>query len=117
METEAKLGKITIAPEVLETTARLTALAVPGVARLISPLGMRRLLQQDGAQVQVIEDSVRVKLYVVTEPDINMLSVGRQIQAEVTRALQDMVGVAVQAVDVHIEDVVRPRRGIGPYGT
>lgn len=116
METEAKLGKITIAPEVLETTARLTALAVPGVARLISPLGMRRLLQQDGVQVQVVEDGVWVKLYVVTEPDINMLSVGRQIQAEVTRALQDMVGVTVQAVDVHIENVVRPRRGEGPTG-
>ncbi|MEE8392113.1 MAG: Asp23/Gls24 family envelope stress response protein [Anaerolineae bacterium] len=105
METQPKIGKITIAPEVLETTARLTTLAVPGVARLISPPGMQRLLRHDGVKIQVVENSVRVKLYVVAEPRINMLSVGRQIQAEVTRAIQDMVGMEVKSVDVYIEDV------------
>jgi uncharacterized alkaline shock family protein YloU len=105
MEAQPKIGKITIAPEVLETTARLTTLAVSGVARLVSPPGMRRLLRQDGVKIDVIGNSVRVKLYVVTEPDVSMLSVGHQIQAEVTRAIQDMVGMEVQSVDVHIEDV------------
>jgi uncharacterized alkaline shock family protein YloU len=37
-----------------------------------------------------------------------MLSVGRQIQAEVTRAIQEIVGMGVQSVDVHIEDVAYP---------
>jgi len=105
METQPKIGKITVAPEVLETIARLTALAVPGVARMISPPGVRRLLRHDGAKIEVIGNSVCVKLYVVTEPHVNMLSIGRQIQAEVTRAIQDMVGMEVQSVDVHIEDV------------
>lgn len=106
METQAELGKISIAPEVLVTTARLTALAVPGVARLIAPPGMGRLLQASGVRVEVVEDNeVYVEIYVMTNPDANMLSVGRKIRAEVTRALQDMVGVDVQAVDVHIEDV------------
>ncbi len=105
MEAQPKIGKITVAPEVLETTARLTTLAVPGVARMTSPPGMRRLLRHDGVKIEVIGNSVRVKLYVVTEPHVNMLSIGRQIQAEVTRAIQDMVGMEVQSVDVHIEDV------------
>lgn len=104
-ETQAEIGRITIAPQVLITTARLTTLAVPGVARLVSPPGVGRLLQQDGVEVSVTDGEVYVKLYVVTGPDANMLSVGRQIQVEVTRALRDMIGVAVQAVDVHIEDV------------
>nr|HID12787.1 Asp23/Gls24 family envelope stress response protein [Anaerolineae bacterium] len=111
MEAQPRIGKITIAPEVLETVARLTALAVPGVARLTSPPGVRRLLRHDGAEIEVIGNSVRVKLYVVTEPDANMLSTGRQIQAEVTRAIQDMVGMEVQSVDVHIEDVAYPSEG------
>jgi uncharacterized alkaline shock family protein YloU len=51
---------------------------------------------------------VRVRLYVVTEPHANMLSAGRQIQAEVTRAIQDMVGMGVRSVDVYIEDVAYP---------
>ena len=107
METQPKIGRITIAPQVLETTARLTTLAVPGVARMISPPGMSRLLRHDGVKIEVVGNSVCVKLYVVTEPRVNMLSVGRQIQAEVTRAIRDMVGMQVQSVDVYVEDVAR----------
>lgn len=108
METQANLGRITIAPEVLATTARLTALAVPGVSRLVSPPGVGRLLPNEGVRVKTVDDKVYVKVYVMTDPGVNMLAVGRKIRAEITRALQDMVGVAVEAVDVHIEDVASP---------
>ncbi|MGD2178628.1 MAG: Asp23/Gls24 family envelope stress response protein [Anaerolineae bacterium] len=108
METQASLGKITIAPEVLVTTARLTALAVPGVSRLVSPPGVGRLLAHEGVKVETVDGKVCVKVYVVTEPDVNMLAIGRKIRSEITRALQNMVGVEVGAVDVHIEDVASP---------
>jgi uncharacterized alkaline shock family protein YloU len=108
MEVQPKIGKTTIAPEVLETIARLTTLAVPGVARLTSPPGVQSLLRSDGVQIQVSGNRVRIELFVVTEPDARMLGVGRQIQAEVTRAIQDLVGMEVQSVDVHIEDVAYP---------
>jgi uncharacterized alkaline shock family protein YloU len=108
MEEQPEVGRITIAPEVLETIARLTALAVPGVARLTSPPGVRRLLRRDGVRIKIIEDSVYVVLNVVTEPHVNLLRVGRQIQAEVTRAIQDMIGMDVGSVDVYIEDIAYP---------
>jgi uncharacterized alkaline shock family protein YloU len=108
MEAEPKMGRITIAPEVLVTTARLTTLAVPGVARLISPPGVPRLLRHDGVAIEVSGNAVYVRLYIVTEPEANMLNVGRQIQVEVTRAIRDMVGMDVKSVDVYIEDVARP---------
>lgn len=111
MEVQPPIGKIVVSPEVLETIARLTTLAVPGVARLVSPPGVRRLLRHDGVKLEVTENRVRVELHVVTEPGVNMLSVGRQIQAEVTRAINDMVGMGVQSVDVHIEDVAYPSEG------
>ena len=111
MEAQPKAGKITIAPEVLETIARLTTLAVPGVARLVAPPGMQRILGHHGASIEVFNNNVRVRLYVVTEPHASMLGVGRHIQAEVTRAIQDMVGMDVQSVDVHIEDVAYPSEG------
>ncbi len=104
-ETKSDIGKITIAPQVLITTARLTALAVPGVARLIAPPGVGRVFHGDGVRVQVIEDRVHVKIYVMTEPGANLLGIGRKIRTEVTRALENMVGVEVEAVDVYIEDV------------
>lgn len=108
METQANLGRITIAPEVLVTTARLTALAVPGVSRLVSPPGVGRLRPGEGVRVKTVDGKVYVKVYVMTDPGVNMLAVGRKIRAEITRALQDMVGVEVEAVDVHIEDVASP---------
>lgn len=111
METQPQIGKITVASEVIEAVARLTTLAVPGVARLVSPPGVRRFLRHDGVKLEVSGNNVRVELYVVTEPDINMLGVGRQIQAEVTRAIQDIVGMEVQSIDVHIEDVAYSSEG------
>lgn len=111
METQPQIGKITVASEVLEAVARLTTLAVPGVARLVSPPGVHRFLRHDGVKLEISGNSVRVELHVVTEPDINMLGVGRQIQAEVTRAIQDIVGMEVQSIDVHIEDVAYSSEG------
>ncbi|MBC7228705.1 MAG: Asp23/Gls24 family envelope stress response protein, partial [Thermoflexales bacterium] len=40
----------------------------------------------------------------------NLLALGRQVQAEVTRAIQEMVGLDVEAVNVYIEDVVPASR-------
>jgi uncharacterized alkaline shock family protein YloU len=105
METHPQIGKITIASQVLETVVRLTTLAVPGVTRLVTPPGMQRIFRHDGAKIEISGNSVRAEVYVVTEPDVNMLSVGRQIQNEVARAIQDIVGMDIESVDVHIEDV------------
>jgi len=105
METQPDSGKITIAPRVLETIARLTTLAVPGVARLVAPPGMRRFLRQDGVKIEVIGNSVRVEVHVVTNPDANMFNVGRQIQNEVANAIQNMVGMDIMSIDVHVQDV------------
>jgi uncharacterized alkaline shock family protein YloU len=104
-EKEPIAGMITVAPDVVETIARLTALAVPGVARLISPTGLKRLLKQDGVHLEITGNTVRLDLYVVTDPGASMLTIGRKIQAEVTRAIEEMVGMEVEAVNIHIEDV------------
>ncbi|MCS6909990.1 MAG: Asp23/Gls24 family envelope stress response protein [Anaerolineales bacterium] len=105
-------GKTTIAPEVLVTIARLSALSVPGVARLsTAPLAVDRLFQRsagEGVRLDVRGHSVVVDLHVVIQHDANVREVGRALQAAVTRAIQDMVGMQVLAVNVHIEDVAFP---------
>ncbi len=102
-----KLGTVIISPAVLSTIARLTTLSVPGVARM-SCLGMGRLLgsrRGDGVRVEVIDDMVVLDLYVIAEPDGNMLKLSREIQNKVTRAIHEIVGMAVREVNVHIVDV------------
>lgn len=105
------IGRITVDTDVLRTIARLTALAVPGVVRMTPPLRLPRMLGlEDGVEVTVREGRVWVDLYIVAAADQNLLALGRQVQAEVTRAIADIVGMPVEAVNVHIEDVTSPAK-------
>lgn len=103
-------GKTTIAPEVLITIARLAALDVPGVARTCAGPGVQRLRKdaEEGVRLLVRDHTVTVDLYLVMQPDTNVRQVARAVQAAVTRAIIDMVGMDVVAVNVHIEDVEVP---------
>lgn len=106
MEEVPAVGRITVDPEVLETIARLTALAVPGVVRT-APLPKSRLLGgKEGVRITLRDGTVLVDLYLVVESGHNLLTLGRQVQTEVTRAIQEMVGLDVEAVNIYIEDVV-----------
>ena len=102
-------GSTTIAPEVLETIARLTALNVPGVVATTPPEGgvgrLFRRRARHGVHVSVVEEAVEVELYLILEHDTNVREVSRQVQAEVARAIEHMVGMPVRRVDVHIEDI------------
>jgi uncharacterized alkaline shock family protein YloU len=61
-----------------------------------------------GVKIEVEDDAVTVDLHVIVEPGANMYKLGQDIQAEVTRAIHDMVGVTVRAVNIHIQDVEEP---------
>ena len=110
METQAIPGKVTVEPEVLETIARFTALNVPGVVRIVET-DVDRILGLTGKSVvvQVAEGKVTADLHIIAGPDISLLRLGRAVQYEVTRAIQSMIGMPVDAVNVHIEDVVYPQ--------
>lgn len=109
---EEGLGRVTIAPGVLVTIARLTALSVPGVVRMGRGLGPRpeRLLRRQGAAEEgvyiAVEDGLVVAdLCIVADRNVNMLQLAQQVQTEVARAIHDMVGMSVREVNVYIQDV------------
>jgi uncharacterized alkaline shock family protein YloU len=105
-------GRVTIAPSVLVAIARLTALSINGVAQMchqIGPSNLDRILGRasggGGVQIAVSDDNVRVDLFIIVEPAANMRSISFKIQHAVTRAIQEMVGMQVSAVNIHIQDV------------
>ena len=105
-----KLGKVIIAPSVLVTIARLTALSVrmsPGWTDSMGRL-LRRRGPGDGVRIEVEDDTVSVDLHIIVEQDVNMLKLSQEIQAEVNRAIHDMVGMEVKEVNIHIQDVEIP---------
>lgn len=109
-ETEELKGKVVIAPEVLMTIARLAALSVPGVARMAAvPGGVDRLFSRralsEGVRISVRDDAVLADVHLVVTPGSNMRDVGQRVQREVAQAIEQMVGMDVAAVHVHIRDV------------
>ncbi len=107
---EENLGTVTVAPEVLLSLVRLTALATPGVARLYpgTPAGVHRLFSgkvAEGIKIEIEDYTVTIDLYIVAEPDAHMLTLGRTLQREINRAIQEVVGMPVKEINIHIEDV------------
>jgi uncharacterized alkaline shock family protein YloU len=102
-------GKTTVSPEVLTSIARLAALSVPGVSRLAPvPGGVNRIFRRgadDGVRITIHENSVFADIHLVVKEDVNIREAGRNVQQQVTRAIQDMVGMDVVQVDIHIEDI------------
>jgi uncharacterized alkaline shock family protein YloU len=105
-----QLGKVTIAPNVLVTIVQKTADSTPGVARLSNRvpsvkrfLGLHTVGQ--GVEVNVAEDRVSVDIYLVAKRNVDLLQMGRQLQHQVTRAIEDIVGMGVREVNVHIDDI------------
>jgi len=79
---------------------------VPGVARLATRGGLRR--GSDGVRVDVVDDKVFVDVYVIVTHDANMRQIGKEIQVEIARAMNQIVGMDAAEVNVHIQDVEPP---------
>jgi uncharacterized alkaline shock family protein YloU len=102
-------GKTTVSPDVLITIARLAALSVPGVGHM-APVsgGVNRLFRRganDGVQITVQENTVFADLFLILKQDVNIREVSRNVQQQVARAIQEMVGMEVGHIDIHIEDI------------
>ena len=101
--------KTTIAPDVLITIARLSALSVPGVSHMAQVTGgVNRLFKrgiQDGVRIEVEDNVIVANLYLVLHKDVNIREVSRNVQSQVARALHEMVGMDVGEVEIHIEDI------------
>jgi uncharacterized alkaline shock family protein YloU len=107
---EENSGLVMISPQVLTTIARQATLNVPGVVSMSPGISFNRLLRRgkgrQGVRVAVEEGTVSIDLFIIVEPQVNMFRLGQEIQREVTRAIQDLVGMPVREVNVHIEDVI-----------
>ncbi len=101
---------ITIAPSVLITIARQAALAEEGVAYMGTiPVDVGRLLRGNpmagGVILEITDRMVAVDLYLVLKPGKPMQAVAQAVQRNVKRSIEELVGMQVSRVNIHIEDV------------
>lgn len=103
------LGRTTVSPGVLMTIARKAAMGVPGVkavGRLALPRGRSSGARLAAGSRLVVHDGlITGDMYLVIKSGINVRETCREVQNQVARALQEMAGMAVARLDIHVEDI------------
>ena len=106
------IGRIEVAPDVLVTIAHFAALRVDGVAKMAPiPADVARLFRREARHSGVhldLSDHNKIKfdIYVIMDPHVNMMEASQRLQAAVVEAIDTMVGIPVEAVNIHVEDVI-----------
>ena len=109
---QESIGRIEVAPEVLVTIAHHASLRVEGVAKMAPiPADVARLFRRESRQSGVLleltgENKVKFDIYVIMSPHVNIMETSKRLQTAVAEAVDTMVGISVEAVNVHVEDVV-----------
>jgi uncharacterized alkaline shock family protein YloU len=103
-------GTVRIAQRVLRTIVEQAALSVPGVARMAhrstrwpGSLGWSR--PQHGVGLDVHGDQVAIDLYLIVRPSTNMVEVGMAVQDAVGEAVEHILGMHADQINVLVRDV------------
>lgn len=109
-----KLGKIELSPEVIQIIAGIAASEVEGVAGLsggvvgdISQLLGRKNLRQ-GIKVD-LEEQTLIQISLLVKYGYHVVNVGKDVQEKVKMTVEEMTGVTVDQVIVHVEGLKFPQ--------
>ena len=105
------IGEVKMADEVVTIIAGLAATEVEGVAsmggnitnELVGKLGMKNLSK--GVKVTILEGVVSVDLTLNIDFGKNILDVSRKVQDKVKTSIENMTGLEVADVNIHIASV------------
>ena len=106
-----ELGSIRVNHGVIAVIARLAALKVPGVVEMSSSFtdGIASMISKNagdrGIKVEVDGQAVSLELNIVIEYGMRIPQVAWRIQNDVRRAVEDMTGQKVKAVDIVVQGV------------
>ncbi|HVC05842.1 MAG TPA: Asp23/Gls24 family envelope stress response protein [Candidatus Acidoferrales bacterium] len=106
-----QLGTTRVANEVVASIAAFAALQVPGVHAMYHPGGqnfdriVRRSHAHRGVRVELIDDALHLNLYVVMESGGNVPAVGAEVQQRVADAIDRMLALRVEEVNVFVSEV------------
>lgn len=105
------LGKIEIAPEVIEVIAGIAASEVDGVAGMrgnfatgvVERLGKKN--HGKGVKVELTETGIKIDVYCLMRFGISIPSVAGKIQENIRQALLNMTALETEEVNIHVVGV------------
>ena len=102
---EEKIGEVKISNEVVATIAGAAALETEGVAEMIGGGKWGSKGYTKGVRTVMAEDGVSVDLNVVIAYGHSIPKTGIDVQDRVRAAIENMTGLHVKEVDVHVAGV------------
>jgi uncharacterized alkaline shock family protein YloU len=104
----AGLGKVEIAPEVIEVIAGIAAAEVEGVAGMrgnfatgvVERLGKKN--HGKGVKVELAEVGIKVDVYCVMKFGVSIPTVAQKVQDNIRQALLNMTALEVEEVNIHV---------------
>ncbi len=114
VNTVADIGTVKIADDVVAMIAAFAALDVEGVAcmpgevtrEMISKGGMKKIAKS--VKVDVTREGVGADLSIIMEYGYNIPATSSRVQKRVKNAIEEMTGLAVIDVDIHISGISIP---------
>jgi uncharacterized alkaline shock family protein YloU len=111
MENNNSLGKVEIAPEVIEVIAGIAASEVEGVmqmrgnfaAGVVERLGKKN--HGKGVKVDLSEEGIKVDVYCVMQFGISIPTVAQKVQDNIRQALLNMTALEITEVNIHVVGV------------
>jgi len=105
------LGKIEIAPEVIEVIAGIAASEIDGVATMrgnfaagvVERLGKKNLGK--GIRVDLSDNQIKIDVYCILNFGVSIPKVAQSIQENIRQALYNMTGLETDEVNIHIVNV------------
>ncbi|MEM7800934.1 MAG: Asp23/Gls24 family envelope stress response protein [Chloroflexota bacterium] len=112
------LGRIEMVPEVITTISHHAVINVPGVTKIGEPpsssaLFRRNSSKKEGILLEMVDQQLVLEIYVHLLSDVNMVETCRSVQGAVIEAIDQMIGLPVKSVNVHVTDVTYQSAEIG----
>lgn len=102
------LGKVEIAPEVIEVIAGIAASEVEGVSQMrgtfasgvVEKLGKKN--HGKGVKVELTDEGLIIDIYCTMKFGVSIPNVAQQIQDNVNQSLLNMTALQAQEINVHV---------------
>ena len=102
-------GRIEVAPEVITAIAHQVIRKIDGVVKMGTPpssIFRRTSAHTEGIALHDEDGKLVFDVYVHLSSDVNLQETSKTIQSAVIESMDHMVGVPVEAIHIHVEDVV-----------
>ncbi|WP_163969961.1 Asp23/Gls24 family envelope stress response protein [Oceanobacillus halotolerans] len=108
---ETSLGKVEIAPEVIEVIAGIAASEVDGISSMrgnfatgvVERFGKKS--HSKGVKVELTDNGILIDVYVVLQFGMSIPQVAQKLQTNIRETLKNMTALDIDEINVHVVGV------------